>query len=93
MPDPATVQPSRNAWLLPDDGIIDPIAVELAATGQREVRLTETERHEAAALILADGGSSWLIAKRLKMNTAAARSLAASIAEPTVLGAQEPEPD
>lgn len=84
---------SCNRWLLPDDGIIDPVAVELAATGQRQVRLTETERHEAVALILAEGGSSWLIAKRLKISTAAARSLATSIAEPTVPGAPEPELD
>lgn len=86
-----TTQTSRNRWLLHDDGIIDPIAVELAATGQREVRLTETERHAAAALILAEGGSSWLIAKRLKISTAAARSLAASIAEPAVSEIQAPE--
>lgn len=70
---------SRTAWLLPDDGIVDPVAVDLAATGNRAVRLTAAERREAAAIILAGGGSAWCIAERLKMDLAAARSLAASV--------------
>jgi hypothetical protein len=77
--------------LLPDDGIIDPIAVEIAATGQRPVRLTAAERREAAARILAEGGSPWLISRRLKMTPEAARSLAASIAESMAPEIKAPE--
>jgi hypothetical protein len=72
---------ARDLWLLPEDGIIDPVAVEIAATGKRPVRLTASERREAAAMILAEGGSPWLISKRLKISTSIARTLAAEIAE------------
>jgi hypothetical protein len=43
----------RPARSLPDDGIIDPIAVEIAARGIRSVALTRAERQAAAAAILA----------------------------------------
>lgn len=89
MSSPATGKAPRNRWLLPDDGIIDPLAVELAATGQRAVRLTEAERYMAAALILAEGGSPWLISHRLKMSPDAARALAATITGTTVPEARE----
>ena len=46
-----------TSWLLPDDGIIDPVAVEIAARGTRRVRLTARERRAAAALIVARGGT------------------------------------
>lgn len=66
-------------WLLPDDGIIDPVAVEITAAGTRRVRLTLPERHAAAALILARGGTPADIAARLYMNGRAARHLADAI--------------
>lgn len=66
-------------WLLPDDGIIDPVAVEIAAAGTRRVRLTVPERRFAAALILARGGSVNDIAARLHMNGQAARRLANAV--------------
>jgi hypothetical protein len=69
----------RSVWLLPEDDIIDPIAVELAASGARPVALTPTERHLAAAFILAAGGTPNTIAKRLHMAHAAARDLADQI--------------
>ena len=69
----------RTVWLLPEDGVIDPIAVELAATGERSVALTETERRIAAGLILAAGGTPNLIAKRLHMAHTNARTLADQI--------------
>ena len=72
---------SRSTWVIPDDGIIDPIAVEIAASGQRPVRLTRLERREAANRILASAGSAWIVAKRLNMSYPAARVLAASITE------------
>jgi hypothetical protein len=70
-----------NKWVIPDDGIIDPIAVEIAASGQRPVRLTLAERRAAAARILARGGTSWTVAERLRMAHRDAKVLAASITE------------
>ena len=71
----------RSNWLLPDDGIVDEVAVEIAASGKRIVRLTCTERRAAAVRILAAGGNAYTIAKRLRRQYASARVLAASIAE------------
>ena len=71
--------PARTAWLLPEDGVIDPVAIELAATGERSVALTESERRIAADLIIAAGGTPNLIAKRLHMAHANARILADQI--------------
>ena len=72
---------ARSTWVIPDDGIIDPIAVELAANGRRPVRLTRLERRAAAIRILASGGTIYVIAKRLNMSYPAAKVLAASISE------------
>lgn len=69
----------RTVWLLPEDGVIDPVAIELAATGERSVALTETERRLAAGLILDAGGTPNLIAKRLHMAHCNARALADEI--------------
>jgi hypothetical protein len=77
---------ANSKWVIPDDGIIDPIAVEIAASGQRMVRLTRAERRAAAARILARGGTAWTVASRLRMQYAAARVLAASIAETSGTG-------
>jgi hypothetical protein len=62
---------------LADDGIIDPIAVELAARGTRPVALTRSERQLAAAAILARGGTPYVIATRLHVSGTTARTLAA----------------
>jgi hypothetical protein len=69
----------RSPWVLPEDGIIDPIAVELAATGARRVALTPGERLAAAARILATGGTPYLISRRLGCNCRAGHALAAAI--------------
>jgi DNA-binding NarL/FixJ family response regulator len=61
---------------LADDGIIDPVAVEIAAHGTRAVALTRTERQLAAAVILARGGTAYLIATRLHVSGSTARKLA-----------------
>jgi len=75
--------PLRRRWVLPEDGIVDDLAVELAATGRRAVPLTPTERRLAAARILAAGGTPWRIAVRLHLSGQAAHALAAAIrAEP-----------
>jgi DNA-binding CsgD family transcriptional regulator len=68
---------ARRRLVLADDGIIDPIAVELAARGTRTVALTRAERRLAAATILARGGTPYLIAKRLHVSGATALALAA----------------
>jgi hypothetical protein len=72
---------ARGTWVIPDDGIIDPIAVEIAANGRRPVRLTRLERRKAAIRILASGGTIYVVAKRLNMSYPAAKVLAASISE------------
>jgi hypothetical protein len=69
-----------TAWrrfVLADDGIIDPIAVEIAARGLRPVALTPAERQLAAARILARGGNPNLICQRLHVSWTAALTLAA----------------
>ena len=82
MPDSTPArETARRKWVIPDDGIIDPVAVEIAAAGRRSVRLTLPERRAAAARILAAGGTAWTIARHLRMTYAAARVLAASVTE------------
>src|SRR5262249_12143675 len=72
-----TARCARRRLTLADDGIIDLIAVELAARGNRTVALTRTERHLAAAAILARGGTPYLISKRLHVSGPTALPLAA----------------
>ena len=63
-----TARYTRRRLVLADDGIIDPIAVEIAARGMRPVALTQAERQLAAAAILARGGTPYLISKRLHVS-------------------------
>lgn len=72
-----TALSTRRRLVLVDDGIIDPIAVELAARGTRPVALTRTERQLAAAAILARGGTPYVIAMRLHVSGTTALKLAA----------------
>ncbi len=67
----------QPALTLPDDGIIDLIAVEIAARGTRPVALTRAEGRLAAAAILARGGTPNLISKRLHVSGTTALTLAA----------------
>ncbi|GGP92223.1 DNA-binding CsgD family transcriptional regulator [Actinomadura coerulea] len=62
--------------VLPEDGIVDPIAIEIAVSGSRPVDLTHTERVLAAAQILAAGGGASTIAARLYVSGSTARALA-----------------
>ncbi len=64
------------ALKLPDDGIIDPVTVELAVRGTRPVALTGAERQLAAAQILHQGGTPYLISQRLHISGATALRLA-----------------
>ena len=80
---PASQPRQHSPWLLPEDGIVDPIAVELTVTGSRRVALTPGERRAAAALILAKGGTVNRVARRLHISHRTAKRLAATIiAEP-----------
>ena len=65
----------ESRWVLPEDGIVDEIAVEIAASGRRRVALTRTERRLAAARVLARGGTAWDVAMRLHLSWATARAL------------------
>ena len=72
-----TTPSARRSLVLDDDGIIDPIAVEIAARGTRLVALTPAERQLAAARILARGGTPNLISERLQVSGTTALMLAA----------------
>jgi hypothetical protein len=72
-----TVRRTRRRWALPGDGIIDLIAVEIAAHGARTVALTRAEQQLAAARILARGGTPYVIPKRLHVSGTTAVLLAA----------------
>jgi hypothetical protein len=72
-----TARRTRRRLVLSDDGIIDPIAVEIAARGARSVTLTRAERQLAAARILARGGTPYVISKRLHVSRTTALLLAA----------------
>lgn len=57
----------RNAshMELPEDGVVDLLAVDLAVAGERPVRLTPTEQQMAARRIIDAGGSRAAIARHL----------------------------
>jgi hypothetical protein len=65
-----------NPWLIPDDGIVDDVAIEIAVRGRRPVCLTRLERSVAAALILAMGGGTRDLCERLKVTDKTACQLA-----------------
>lgn len=66
-------------WIIPDDGIVDDVAVSVAASGTRKVRLTLRERRLAAERILAEGGGTRDIGTRLNMLMRPAKELAEDI--------------
>ena len=72
-----TTPSARRSLVLADDGIIDPIAVEIASCGTRPVALSPAERQLAAARILARGGTPYLISERLQVSGTTALTLAA----------------
>jgi hypothetical protein len=85
------IAPSARARLvLADDGIIDPVAVEIAARGIRPVALTRAERQLAAVRILARGGTPYLIATRLHVSGTTALTLAAKSAGRAKRNEQKP---
>ncbi|MBB2742884.1 UNVERIFIED_ORG: DNA-binding CsgD family transcriptional regulator [Microbispora rosea subsp. rosea] len=64
----------RPKRTLPEDGLVDELAVELAARGE-QVTLTKTERELAAAQIVAWGHGPAEIAARLHINGTLAKAL------------------
>lgn len=54
--DLATLGAEVDLWLLTDDGLLDSQAVSLAASGERPIMLTASERVAAAILIIERGG-------------------------------------
>jgi hypothetical protein len=70
----------RSPWVLPEDGITDEIAVELAARGVRPVALTPGERAAVVTAVLAGGGTVTLAARRLRCGYRTARTLAGAAA-------------
>jgi hypothetical protein len=78
---------TRRRFSLPEDGILDPVAIDLAARGARPVALTPAERAAAAARILARGGTAHHIARQLHVSGTTALTLA-SRARPAARGAR-----
>jgi hypothetical protein len=76
-----TAPSARRRLVLTDDGIIDPVAVEIAVRGIRPVALTRAERQLAAVRILARGGTPYMVAKRLHASGTTALTLAAESAD------------
>lgn len=63
------------AMLLPDDGLIDELAVSIAVSGTRRVRLTPPERDLAARIMIGRGADLAELAAHLGTSTAAAGRL------------------
>lgn len=59
---------ARVTHVLPEDGIVDPIAVTIAVTGERPVALTRTEQRAVARVLISQGVSTTAIAYRLRLN-------------------------
>lgn len=80
MPTPPPDNPVRIIKTrLDDDGIVDPVAVEIAARGTRPVELTETEQVHAAVLMLKRGAPRPLVAYRLRLGAPTVRRIAAAL--------------
>jgi DNA-binding CsgD family transcriptional regulator len=79
MTPPRATAKAPARWVLPEDGIIDELAVQIAAAGTRRVALTPTEQRLAAARILAAGGTPYRICRHLHISGRAAHALAEAI--------------
>lgn len=77
---PKPAGPVRIAKVrLDDDGIVDLIAVDLAAKGVRPVELTETEQTAAALVMLKSGAPLALVSYRLRLSAATVRRIADAV--------------
>lgn len=70
-----TLRPTQSDWCITSDGIVDDVAVCIAASGERLVRLTPTEQLSAARLILESGGDVHDLQARLGINHTTALAL------------------
>lgn len=70
---------NRDRWLIPEDGIIDPVAIAVATAGTRLVRLTPAERELAVHRIIANGGAVAELAAHLGISLVNAVRLAHSL--------------
>jgi hypothetical protein len=68
-------RPTQSDWGLASDGIFDAVAVDVAASGDRYVRLTPTEQLSAAGLIIRAGGDAHDLQTHLGVNHIAALAL------------------
>jgi hypothetical protein len=57
---------NRAANVVPNDGVIDWLAIDIAVDGSRPVRLTWVEQEIAAATILANGESAREAGRRVR---------------------------
>ena len=73
------IKRKRHRWILPDYGLVDQRAVQIAVRGERRVCMTRREQRVAAARVLARGGTTKTIAKHLYLRHAAALWLTARI--------------
>jgi hypothetical protein len=72
-----TATRARRRLALPGDGIIDPVAVQIAVRGTWPVALSQAGRRLAAVRLPARGGTPYLIATRRHVSGTTARALAA----------------
>lgn len=68
-----------SSMLLPDDGFIDPVAVELAVSGKRAVRMTRPERLEAARRLRRTGFTFAEIAVHLGIAESHAKRMSSEV--------------
>lgn len=73
-------RPTQSDWGLASDGIFDDVAVEVAASGERYVRLTPTEQLGAASRIVRAGGGARDLQTRLGVNHNVALALIRAVA-------------
>lgn len=66
---------SRPSMIIPEDGIIDWLAVDIAVRGDRVVMLTVNERSLAVARLMRQGVGCNTVAARLGINRDAAQNL------------------
>lgn len=69
------LRPTQSDWAIDSDGIVDDVAVSVAANGERLVRLSPTERLAAARLIVLAGGGVRELRARLGINHSTALAL------------------
>lgn len=65
---PPVMHRITKGWILPEDGILDEVAIEIAIRGQRPVRLTLRERRAVVKSLIDRGASPGEIIEKLRTN-------------------------